>query len=64
MFVEGKKIILKNKKKKEITPFRPKFSPLSKALEVRIIEEMRRKTEAIQTKRKEAALKRAKKRSA
>ena len=57
MFVEGKKIILKNKKKKEIMPFRPKISPISKTLEARIINEMRRKTEAAQAKRRQLALK-------
>ena len=57
MFVEGKKIILKNKKKKEIMSFRPKISPISKTLEARIINEMRRKTEAAQAKRRQLALK-------
>jgi len=64
MFIEGEKIIRKNKKKKQITPFNPKFGPLSKASEARIIVQIRRKTEAAQAKRRQLALKRANKHDA
>lgn len=56
MYDEGEKIIRKKKKNKQITPFRPKFGPLSRSTQERIIEHLRQKTENILSKRRAASL--------
>ena len=56
MYEQGEEIIRKKKKNKQITPFRPKFGPLSRSTQERIIEHFRQKTENILSKRREASL--------
>lgn len=60
MYDEGEKIIRKKKKSKQISPFRPKFGPLSKSTQDRIIEHFRQKNEIILSKRRAASLAREK----
>ena len=56
MYEQGEEIIRKKKKNKQITPFRPKFGPLSRSTQERIIEHFRQKTENIYSKRRAASL--------
>jgi len=60
MYEQGEEIIRKKKKNKQITPFRPKFGPLSRSAQERIIEHFRQKTESILAKRRAASLAREK----
>jgi len=58
---EGEKVVRKKKKSKPITPFRPKFATLSRSAQEEIIQRMKRQTESIISKRREASLKRERK---
>lgn len=55
---EGEKIVRKKKKSKAITPYRPRFGSLSRFAQEEIIQQMRRKTESILSKRRKASLER------